>query len=280
MKKSFLALAVVLGASTTFAQDLTSKKGENYLPEAGDWAISVDATPFLNYIGNFFGKAANNTAPTFNFLATNNAIMGKYFVEEGMAYRAGINIGFGSQTQNALVPKVGTTTNEEVEDTKKTSNSTIAITVGLEKRKGNTRLQGFYGADLGIGFGGGSKTAYAYGNSFDFINNPSQSHGVDGATDVIEIKQKGGLMIGLRAFIGAEYFILPKLALGGEFGWGIGLMTTGEASRIDNQINNAGTGLEEKESITASKGSSFNLGTDNKNSVFGPSASLRISFHF
>ena len=57
-------------------------------------------------------------------------------------------------------------------------------------------------------------------------------------------------------------------------------MTSGEASRIDNQVTSAGDALEEKETITAFKGSQFNLGTDNKNSVFGPSASLRISFHF
>ncbi len=209
--------------------------------------------------------------------------MGKYFVEEGMAYRAGINIGFGSQTQRANTASlaVGATADDVVEDTKKTSNSTIAITVGLEKRKGNTRLQGFYGADLGIGFGGGSKVAYEYGNAYDVPGGISTlSNAVDGATDVVENKTKGGLMIGLRAFIGAEYFILPKLALGGEFGWGLGFQTTGESTTTSQRVNAGGTAMEENTVVTSSKGSGFNLGTDNKNSVFGPSASLRISFHF
>jgi hypothetical protein len=54
MKKSILAVAVLLGASATFAQDLTSKKGENYLPEAGDWAISIDGTiPLLKQFNIF-----------------------------------------------------------------------------------------------------------------------------------------------------------------------------------------------------------------------------------
>ena len=63
MKKSVLALALAFGVTTAFAQDLTSKKGEPILPEAGDWGISTDATPFLNYAGNFFGKSAFNSAP-------------------------------------------------------------------------------------------------------------------------------------------------------------------------------------------------------------------------
>ena len=67
MKKSITILAFAFGITGAFAQDLTSKKGEPILPEAGDWAIGIDATPFLNYAGNFFGKTTNNNAPTFNF---------------------------------------------------------------------------------------------------------------------------------------------------------------------------------------------------------------------
>ena len=66
MKKSVLALAMAFGVSSAFAQDLTSKKGEPILPEAGDWAISASANPFLNYIGML--GSASNSAPQFNFL--------------------------------------------------------------------------------------------------------------------------------------------------------------------------------------------------------------------
>ena len=279
MKKSILALAVVLGASTTFAQDLTSKKGENYLPQAGDWAISVNANPFLNYIGNFFGKTGPNVSPTWDFAANNSVIVGKYFVEDGLAYRAGINIGFTSQMERQLVASA-TTAGEMVEDTKKSTTSGIYLTGGMEWRKGTTRLQGFYGAELGIGFGGGSKEVYTYGNSYDFTTLPTQNHGVDGTTDLIETKQKGGIMFGIRGFIGAEYFVLPKLSIGGEFGWGLGLATTGEGTSNAKQINSGGTALEDKETITASKGSNFVLGTDNMGTIFSPSAQLKLSFHF
>ena len=47
-------------------QDLTSKKGETMLPEAGDWAVQFDAAPFLNYAGNLFNAGA--TAPGADFV--------------------------------------------------------------------------------------------------------------------------------------------------------------------------------------------------------------------
>jgi len=54
----------------------------------------------------------------------------------------------------------------------------------------------------------------------------------------------------------------------------------GEESEVVMQVNGAGTALEEKTNILASKSSQMRVGTDNMNSVFGPSGSLRISFHF
>ena len=279
MKKSILAVAVILGSSAAFAQDLTSKKGEAYLPEAGDWAVSIDATPLLGYVQGIFGSNGGTSVGSWSFLNANNTITGKYFVEDDMAYRGGINIGFGSTTENAYTAKVGSTTGELVTDTKKTSGSQIFLTGGMEWRKGSTRLQGFYGGELGLGFGGGRNEEYTFGNAYDFTTNPSQTHAVDGTTDILSTSQKGGVMFGLRGFIGAEYFILPKMAIGGEFGWGLGLQTTGEGTTTVKQVNSAGTALEDKENQTVAKGSAFGIGTDN-GGMFGPTGSLRISFHF
>jgi len=81
MKKSVLALAMAFGVTSAFAQDLTSKKGEPILPEAGDWAIGIDATPFLNYAGQLL-STSGSSAPTWNFLNGNNTIIGKMFKDE------------------------------------------------------------------------------------------------------------------------------------------------------------------------------------------------------
>ena len=57
MKKTVLVIALALGISGAFAQDLTSKKGEPMLPEANDWAISLNADPIFTFVGNAFSGA-------------------------------------------------------------------------------------------------------------------------------------------------------------------------------------------------------------------------------
>lgn len=302
MKKSILAFAVVLGATTTYAQDLTSKKGENYLPEAGDWAIGVDATPFLNYVGNFFGKTGPNAAPTWNFLTTNNAITGKYFVEDDMAYRASLRIGFGSNKGSAMVADRSVTTAPVfpaepamVENTWKMGNTNIALAGGLEWRKGSTRLQGFYGAELGISISS-NKATYEYGNALnqnaagnvnvdaddDFGTGNLTTDAYGNAARVLSSKSGTMFGIGLRGFIGAEYFVLPKLAVGGEFGWGLAFMANGTSSvEMESEgIDGGGNEIAANRTVETNNGSGFAIDTDNINKLFGPAATLRITFHF
>ena len=160
MKKSIFALAMAFGVTSAFAQDLTSKKGEPFLPETDDWSIGVDAAPFLNYVGNFFGKTANNTAPTWNNYGANQTIVGKMFKDEKTAYRATVRLGMRSQSWKTEIaaPVASTATptsfptaaNTMVEDKAKASSSFIGIGVGMEKRRGKTRLQGIYGAEIFI----------------------------------------------------------------------------------------------------------------------------------
>lgn len=279
MKKKVILLAAMFAGATAFAQDLTSKKGETILPEAGDWAIQFDATPFLNYAGNLFNAGA--TAPTANWVNT-GAIVGKYFVDAETAYRAKLNIGFGSVTQNAFVNDVNSTTTPpaQVEDTKKVSTTAITLGGGMEMRRGNGRLQGFYGGELLFTMAG-SKTTYEYGNAYDFTTNPSQTHGVDGTNDILE--QKAGSTIGLtiRGFVGCEYFLAPKISVGAEYGWGLGLTSTGNGSTTVKQVNSAGTGLEDSTTETAG-GSSFGIGADIQggNNLLTGTGSLIATFHF
>src|ERR1700739_3877599 len=161
MKKSVLALALAFGVTTAFAQDLTSKKGEPILPEAGDWSIGIDAGSFLDYAGNFFGKSNNNVAPGFNFLNGNQTIIGKYFKDEKTAYRGIVRIGFDNKGTSANIAAVTTgapptfpATSPMVTDKKSYSSNFIGLGGGIEMRKGKTRLQGYYGADAMIWFSG------------------------------------------------------------------------------------------------------------------------------
>lgn len=322
MKKSITILALAFGVTSTFAQDLTSKKGEQILPEAEDWSIGVDATPFLEYMGNFFGKTSPNAAPTFNFLNSNQTITGKYFTEATMAYRASLRIGFGSVTQRNMVedrfatqvnsatppPNTFPAAGPQKENEWKRSNTNIGLAVGMEKRKGKTRLQGLYGAELGINLSS-SKDKFTYGNTlnpqtaatttanpvvdvhsddnFSGASNVTSSAnipGLVGPARVTERKNGSVFSFGIRGFIGVEYFVLPKISLGGEFGWGIGLSSTGKSTTKYESIGNSQVAGSDdvtgSTTIEGAKEGSFSIDTDNNNSIFGPSASLRLNFHF
>lgn len=298
MKKTvFLAAALLIGAGS-FAQE----EEKVYLPEAGDWAIGIDATPFLSYFGNFIGGNDGNTAPSWNYLTNNQTITGKYFESEDMAYRASFRLGFGSMSQTNMVNDRSVATAPdfpelpaEVENKMKASFTNIGLAGGVEYRKGKGRLQGFYGAELGVAFTS-SKETYEYGNELT-VSTASNPVFVDAADDfgsnittdpygnparVLESKNASSFGIGLRGFIGAEYFILPKLAIGGEFGWGLVFNSTGATSTTTESLGVNSGGNESVEEITqeTGKSNSFGIDTDANNSVFGPAGSIRMTFHF
>jgi len=285
MKKSIFTVALILGAATTtFAQDKT------YGAESGDWAIGIDATPFLNYFGNFIGGAGLNSAPTWNFLTTNQTITGKYFVEDDMAYRGSLRLGFGSQSANSMIGQDGAAAPTypnlpiTVEDTWKGGSMNIGLSGGIEYRKGSGRLVGFYGGELGIMLSS-SSASYSYGNamtttgasSTDFGTGNLNGDPVYGVGRLTESKSGSTFGLGLRGFIGAEYFILPKMSIGGEFGWGLAFVSNGAGSEMWESTDGTQVATIEH---TGTKTSSFGFDTDSNNSVFGPAGSLRLTFHF
>ncbi len=318
MKKQLTLMALAFGITGAMAQDLTSKKGEQYLPEAKDWCVGIDANPFLNYAGNFFGKTSPNAAPTFSFLNSNQAVVGKYFVDAETAYRSSLRIGYGSNTQRQMVtdrfaagiptgvPNNYPTLNAQKENSWKHSSSTVGLSVGLEKRRGKTRLQGYYGGEIGF-YISSSKDKFTYGNKLNPFNSVStntanpvvtvtNADNFSGANNIITVntagtptgritERKNGstFSFGLRGFIGVEYFILPKISLGGEFGWALGLSTQGKStSKVESIGNTGGTSGDTigTTTIESAKNGSFKIDTDNLNSVFGPSGSIRLNFHF
>ena len=319
MKKSIALVALAFGVTSAFAQDLTSKKGEPFLPEAEDWSIGLDATPFLNYAGNFFGKSAANTAPTWNGYGLNNTIVGKKFKDANTAYRAIVRLGMRNESykRDIATPQSSTSTapvfpaqSAMGEDKLKRSSTFVGIGVGLEKRRGKTRLQGLYGADIFIWFAS-SKDKYTYANTLtqgvaadpnvDPITNSTDwsgttgyanrvgsingYNGVNGAR-ILQRKPGGEIGVGIRAFIGAEYFIAPKISIGGEFGWGIGFAASTK-TKVKYEAEGTTTSGEAAATIETStkNGSKFIIDTDRNaaNSStynFAPSGTLRLNLHF
>ncbi|MBK7817247.1 MAG: hypothetical protein KBG47_02165 [Bacteroidia bacterium] len=323
MKKSLTLLALALGISTSFAQELKSKKEEMILPEAGDWGLAIDANPFLQYAGNFFGKTTTNAAPTFNFFTNANTITGRYFTDAQTCYRGSLRIGLGGASERNMVADVlkmnaaATSTatgwpaaSAMVENVWKQSNTTVGLAAGMEMRKGKTRLQGYYGGEVGIymnmmkdkfTYGNAlvSTTtaslnvdvtaadeftgANAYGNVGNNLGNPAMPGLTAAGARVTERKYGTTFSFGLRGFIGAEYFILAKMSIGGEFGWGLGLSSQGATKTSWEGVgsNGAGTFSTGSAEIETSKGGGqWWLDTDGVNSVWGPTGTLRLNLYF
>ena len=309
MKKSVLVVALAFGVTSAFAQDLTSKKGEPILPEAEDWAISMDATPVFNYVGNAFNGSTSNSAPGTGWLNSDQTIIGKKFIDEKNAYRVLVRLGFGSQTTKAMIGDASSTATVTYpalpamkEDKFKQSATNIGIGVGKEMRRGKTRLQGYYGADAMIWLSS-TKEKYTYGNALATGGTPvgvgaSTDFGTNltGVTDSYGnaarvTQRKSGMTfgIGVRGFIGAEYFIFPKIAIGAEYGWGIGYQMSGKAKETIESVDSGTNTIGSQENVTSGS-SKFGFDTDiNNKTMFGfhgsgsgatGSGSLRVTFHF
>ena len=86
---------------------------------------------------------------------------------------------------------------------------------------------------------------------------------------------------GVCVFIGAEYFVLPKMIIGGEFGWGLGLSSTGKSKTTWESIGGAALALTfGTTTIEGSKQGGISLDTDGRNSVWGPTGALRLNLYF
>ena len=242
MKKSLLIVALFVSAAVS-AQDMTSKKGTPILPEAGDWSIGVGANSTLEYFGNLMN--GSNSAPSFDW-ANDQVITGKMMKDANTAYRAYVRLGFGSSKaadQSVDVDGDGAADIDSIEI--KNSGNNIAIGGGIQKYRGKGRLRGIYGAEAMIMLSGAKET-------WD---------GTDEVLGAISIEDKSGSTFGLgiRGFIGAEYFFAPKMSVGGEFGWGLKMTSTGEGE-ISGSI-----GGDSIDPITTGKSSSFGFDTDNFN---------------
>ena len=182
MKKILLSALAVFAFGAANAQELTSSKGENYLPKQGDWSIGFNANSALSFIGNAFnGSTGNKVAfdsndatklPGFN---KSVSFVGRNFTSDTTADRYTANLLFSFEKQK---------------DVDATTQFGLLAGYGKEWRKGSTRLQGFYGFDGLVGFGIPQKDAFSF-------------------------------LVGAQGFAGAEYFVFPKVALGAQYAYGV-----------------------------------------------------------
>jgi hypothetical protein len=333
MKKNSLIVTALLSSMLLAAQEpasgedqvLKNKKGNEILPKKGDIALGFNTIPILDmFLGTLnratpFSGSGNIVQYNSN---TNNQITGKYFLDAKTAIRVrfGINTLSGSVTNQvqdaeALYKATLGTADDiaaasllKVDDKLTFSKNNILLSVGYEKRRGYRRLQGFYGAELGIG-NTGSRQAVTYGNAFsdqyavEFTNN-FNSLGVTTniptnpgrTTRTLESKNRGGIRVGLRGFVGIEYFIFAKISIAAEYGWGYAI-TTRRAAKSEREVYNNGQNgpsvfnetveVDSKETLRGfavdnNSGSIFSLNNTlgGNTALNGGAGSLTLLFHF
>lgn len=290
MKKGLILISIVLfTVFSVSAQTLVSKKGIPILPQKGDFAIGVCATPFLDFFGNVakINSGAAFASPATWTALTPNTIYGKYFLTDNMAVRGKFRIGKNSTTitQNSLktIQPAAPAAAEYVEDKWTRSTTDIVFAAGIEKRRGYGRLQGFYGVEAEISLSNGVKNSYEYGNAIVSAAAPARTNFVPfgsnpniiGTSYVTEHSHGTVFGFGVGAFVGVEYFFAPKMSIGGEFGWGIGI-NQGAVTGTEETVTEAWDGVSAVKSTTTPQGKTTSFNIDTKQT----GGNIFLLFHF
>ena len=235
MKKIFLiTLLFCAGVISAFAQEENNEASATkteLLPVKGDFGISIDAAPLFEFLGNMFNGTQNNPAPYFGNGNYDLTIRGIYFLEDNRDVRATLSLNLGNEIFKGTVQDdyafVQPGYNgQTVIDVEKYSFTDVDLTVGYGFHRGYGRLQASYGPKIGINYGYG-KTSYTYANSIENANQSPSTYNFGGnvTSGGRKLEEKYGTTFGFSvgAFAGVEFFIAPRLSLGGEIGLGLNM---------------------------------------------------------
>jgi len=261
MKKILTVIALTIFGFGAIAQDslLVSKSGSEILPKKGDIGVGISADPFFQYVGNMFNGNTNNSLNL-----NDNTLYFRYFIKDDAAVRVALRINSSKDLQNYYViddaaKALDPLSLKEVEDRRTSTNNSYELRIGYQQFRGYKRLRGFYGADLGFAYYK-SKEKYEYGNTMSELN-PSPTTNWGSLSDrTLENNYGAVKRISLGIFTGAEYYIMPKICLGAEFGLHYGMTWEGQSSRNGEKM--VVSQLVNYDKTTSGSSKSSNLATD------------------
>lgn len=258
---SVLLSGLLFGAQPVLAQDTddsetarteqTRRRGkrnfkpEDYLPQAGDFAFSISANPFVNFVGNMFnGSTANRFnnkkigggAYTLNddYLQPLVSMAGKYMITDHFGVR--LNVGWmysynneSFYTRDDAAHYLNPLSHAKVTDRHIYSNGGGSFNAAAEYRIGNRRIQGVVGGGLIYAFSI-QRERFSYGNGITELNptptvNENMMSAGCMAPDMEGFAQQRYLSFyqgdpthyfGLMGFVGFEWFLCPWFSLGAE----------------------------------------------------------------
>ena len=216
------------GAATSQQDQEAGQSAEpenrNYFPQAGDFGIGFDGTPFLNYVGNMFNGSTNNTLNLGD-----NTLHFRYFITDQSAIRVALSVLSIREVDKFYLDDQADQVSDplsraQVEDERVTHTNEYQIKAGYLMFRGENRLRGFFGGDVFLGFGR-DRIYYDYGNRMTEANPAPESvvdwnNGNTANMGMRPLEETDGAVysVGLGAVVGAEYYMMPKVGVGAEMG--------------------------------------------------------------
>jgi hypothetical protein len=284
MKNTFFltTLSLLVGFSSVFGQEASPAK--DYLPKSGDFGIQMDASPFVNFALNAVNIMADNGfySPSPSYVSGfNQAIVGKYFIKDDQALRLRLGINTATETEieygdDPLTPSI---TNNILLSTNVDKSSMFLIGGGLEFRRGGSRLQGYYGGDLNLMI---NRSRYKYTYEVPYTQAAADS-GYMLIDDSRDLEGDDGTIFtfNLRGFAGVEYFVLPKISIGAEFGLGYSISSEARGDYTEERWEVVGSASDPSANVVTE---AYNyadrergFGVDNG---IGGTSTLNVTFHF
>lgn len=225
MKHIIYITIFLVFTNVVLAQEETKTKKDpncckNYLPAAGEIAFGIDALPYITFVGRMFTNDNN-----LNIQQT--TLFGKYYLSTNTAIRFELFVNNTKDQNTRYVlddSQILTDPNAQVEDLQILKINDYGLGVGYQKYKGEQRLRGFYGGMLSY-YRSRIVEEYAWGNEMTTDNaSPTSS---DWSTAAITARLPNRNLyidnnieqsINLGAIAGFEWFVYPKVCVGGEAG--------------------------------------------------------------
>lgn len=204
-----------------------------YVPKAGTFALGASAN-----IANIFTNSGDAVqVPTLCM---------QYYLGNKTALRATFGINSGSTLDKFYVRDdaafmFNSLGNIQVVDTKKVTSNNYNSSLAIQQFFGATKLRGFIGLQAIYG-AGSSNTMNAYANPMNILNPlPSSFNGAyANGQRVLEAHVSSTYSIGGGVIAGFQYFVLPRLSIGGEMSLNAIYSKAGQASsKSETMVNGA-----------------------------------------
>lgn len=245
-------------------------------PEAGDFAIGLDVLPYVNYLGNVFGKTYNNNLN----LATDYALCGKYFLTNTTAIRVSLKTSMSTDKVYTYVTDdaqqvIDPTSTAEVTDLKTTKDNSIGLSVGYEMRKDRGRFTFLYGGQFYYGRSR-EQNDYTYGNPISEVNQIPSNSFLMGSERTLSEDYGVDNKFGLGGFVGLEYFVAKNISVGADFSLNFAYTNSSQSDYTQETWN--GSEVYEFTTPTSPGNTGWSLETSSYGDLYGGQIYLSLYF--